>query len=543
MAAWYCGSVEWTAVTPWAALTAYSIGDLRRQLAAPAVGSERVWRVTTAGTSLAAEPTWTTTKGSTTTEVAGPVWTEVTGDSTYNWTAPHARLVNAFAWATAGDDVYLSEDHAETQASLMTCTSPGTEASPCRIICVNHSGTVPPVSTDLRTTATISTTGNSTLTLSGTAYYEGITFTASATTGTANLVVCQTSNRGMTLKNCKLALGGNVTTNRLFFGGSAGQGNYVRLFNTTLSFAAVEQGVSIRSRFVWENTASAILGTVPTTLFVFVSAMGGSVTLNGVDLSASGAGVNLFDISVAGLSVRADLTDCKLGSSVTICTGTPSGLGYCVVRLVNCDSADTNYRYYKESYEGSISQETTIIRSGGATNGTTPISFKMISLANTRFYSPLYSHWMLFWNNSAGSKTVTIPVLTDNVTLKDTEAWVEVEYLGTSGFPLGLFSSDAAADVLNAGANQTTDATSTWISAPGTPVQQSLSTTFTTTSKGIYRARVCLAKASTTMYFDPLIASGARQYMVDESGYLNSELAGGGGGGSSGIGRWLRRIR
>ena len=37
---------------------------------------------------------------------------------------------------------------------LANCrVSPGTAASPCRIICVNRAGTVPPVSADLRATA------------------------------------------------------------------------------------------------------------------------------------------------------------------------------------------------------------------------------------------------------------------------------------------------------------------------------------------------------------------------------------------------------
>src|SRR6266404_558133 len=104
MANWYIGSVEWTAVAAWAALTAYvstsngGRGDYVRQLAAPSTGNERVFRCTTSGTSLASEPSCTLTKNATTTETAGPVWTECTGQEADQvagtWKAPHARLQN-----------------------------------------------------------------------------------------------------------------------------------------------------------------------------------------------------------------------------------------------------------------------------------------------------------------------------------------------------------------------------------------------------------------------------------------------------------------
>ncbi len=71
MANWFCSSAQWTAVVAWAASTNYSVGDLRRQVATPAVGSERVWRcsaISGAGLSGATEPSWVLTKGSNTTD-------------------------------------------------------------------------------------------------------------------------------------------------------------------------------------------------------------------------------------------------------------------------------------------------------------------------------------------------------------------------------------------------------------------------------------------------------------------------------------------
>jgi hypothetical protein len=195
--------------------------------------------------------------------------------------------------------------------------------------------------------------------------------------------------------------------------------------------------------------------------------------------------------------------NCKLGSSVLIGVNAIVGQGGAVIRAVNCDSADTNYRYYLQNYSGTIIQDTAVLKTGGATDGTTPFSRKMVTTANSKFESPLCSDYVTIWNETLSARTLYIPIVTDNVTLTDAEAWIEVEYLGTSGFPLALRITDRAADVLATPVNQDTDAVSAWPAAPGTPVKQKLQVTFTPAEKGPIRARVCLAKASTTLYFDP----------------------------------------
>lgn len=450
-----------------------------------------------------------------------------------DWTNAKLTLAATLTAAAAGDDVWVSEDHAESTVGAVALTSPGTESSPCRIACVNHSGTVPPVSADLRTTGTITCTGNNTITISGTAYWEGLTITAGGTTDNANLVIGGSAARTQWFNKCKLALGGSNTAARITIGNSGGNAQRVFLNNTTVSFASTSHKIVLRgAEIIWENTSGAILGSVPTTLISPSTTYNSHFVAIGVDLSAAGSGKTLVDQSVDSTS-RFFFQDCKYGSSVSIGSENSVGFGGTVVLSVNSDSADTTQRYYYSGYEGTVKSETTIVKSGGATDGATPVSRKMVSLPNTRFYAPLKSGWIAFWSDTTGSKTASIAIVTDNVTLKDNEIWIEVEYLGTSGFPLGLSSNDVAArdraaDILNAGTNQTTDATSSWPSAPGTPVKQTLSTTFTTTGKGQYRARVCLAKASTTVYFDPLIAAGSRQFMLGESGYINQEPNSGG---------------
>ena len=172
----------------------------------------------------------------------------------------------------------------------------------------------------------------------------------------------------------------------------------------------------------------------------------------------------------------------------------------------NCDSGDTNYRLLVADQLGTIRSETTIVRSGGASDGATPFSWAMVS--NTLAKFPMLAlaspELPARWNSTVGSAiTVTVEVITDGVTLTDDECWLEVQYLGTSGFPLSLFSSDAKADVLATAANQTTS-TETWTTTGlTTPTKQKLSVTFTPQEAGFLQPVVRLAKASTTVYVCP----------------------------------------
>ena len=101
---WYCSfgngtSTGYFSVAQFAASTAYTAGQLVRQLTAPAVGSERVFVVIVAGTSASSEPTWVLTRGAKTT--SGTVtFQECTGQAALNGDAQ-----NVASWAqvkTAG---------------------------------------------------------------------------------------------------------------------------------------------------------------------------------------------------------------------------------------------------------------------------------------------------------------------------------------------------------------------------------------------------------------------------------------------------------
>lgn len=446
-------------------------------------------------------------------------------DDGSTWALAKATLAAALTAAGAGGTVYMDNAHAETQASTITLSSPGTAASPTRVLCVSRASGEPP--TTLATTGTVSATGASNILYGGYAYFYGFKLRSGSGASTGSVTFTANADTDITLEDCGIVLNNTSSSSRVIFGYNlAGQNFRFRLINTPITFGAVGQAIrQDQGYWEWLNTPSAIVGSVPTVLFSFAS-FGGAAKFIGVDLSAAGAGKSILSSTADGMT-RMDIIDCKLGTSVSILSGAFSVDPNDGVTVINCDSADTNYRYYKSQWPGDITHETTIVRTGGATDGTTAISRKMVTTANSNWHRPLESDWMYFWNETTGSSvTVSVPVITDNVTLTDAEAWIEVEYLGTSGFPLGSFANDRATDILATPANQTTDGSSTWTTTGlTTPVKQTLSKAVTPQEKGVLRARVVLAKASTTMYFDPLILAGSgRQFQAGDT-YANEAAA------------------
>jgi hypothetical protein len=173
--------------------------------------------------------------------------------------------------------------------------------------------------------------------------------------------------------------------------------------------------------------------------------------------------------------------------------------------MFNCDSGDTHYHYRRATQFGTMQDESTIVRQGGQSDGTTTLSYKMVSNANAKQICPLDSMEWVHYIAAAqvgSSRTLTIELVHDSVTaLKDNEIWLEAMYLGTSGVPLGTIGSEGI-DVLATGASQTSSST-TWTTTGLTnPNKQKLVFTFTPQEEGYIHYTVRLGKASYTVYVD-----------------------------------------
>lgn len=372
-----------------------------------------------------------------------------------NWANAYTTLAAACAGgAGAGDTFYVAHDHAETQASAITISVPSSSpVIPCIILCVNRSGSVPPVSADLRTTATITTTGNNSLTLqSGAAYIYGITFNAGTGAVGATFVCSLTWSH---FKNCQCRkLGTSGTGNAINLSGS------LVFDNTSVEVGATSDAVRAQNcRLIWKNCATPLTGaTIPTSL-IGNSTNSGNVLLEALDLSALGSGKNIVGALFGACDVH--IKDCKLNASVTI-AATQSGLGTGQIYVSRTDSSGTNYIERKYNHCGSQIDETVIVRTGGASDGTTPKSRNITTTDKAKWHYPFDATPISIWQDSTSAASATIEGVWNAAALPNNDdIWFDLEYLGASGNPQGSFVIGTKADFLAAG-SALTASTQAW---------------------------------------------------------------------------------
>ena len=419
-----------------------------------------------------------------------------------DWANAFTTLQASLTAKAAGDTHYVAHDHAETTASAQTITLKGNSASPDRILCVNRAGSVPPVAADLTTGASITTTGTSGLTISNSGYWEGITFNCGTGAGTVGLSLGNSGHTGR-YRHCAFNIVGTSVSSRINIGGSGSNPIRVEWVDCSVSFGATSQGISSpgSGSFFWRNRTgvAAITGaTIPTTLLIWTG-QNVSPLLSGLDLSALGSGKALATPGGG----RTIFVNCKLGASVTIANAA-SSVAIASVDLIGCHSTGIVRRDERYDYKGTLTTETTIVRTGGASDGITAFSHKIVTTANAEREFPFESFEGTIWNDAIGSsKTLTVHCVTDNVTLTNAEAWLEVDYLGDPSFPISYVETDEAATILTTPASQATS-TETWTTTGlTTPVYQKLEVSFTPEMEGPIRWRVKVAKVSTTVYVCP----------------------------------------
>lgn len=421
-------------------------------------------------------------------------------NSAAGWTNAYTTLMAAKNATAAGDRIFIAHDHNEplsTAGATQSYTFTSSAASPVIIMCINRTaGNFPPLDTDI-TTMTNTFGGDATgtnISLGGWIYVRGLRIqSGSAINAGANIFLCNAAFQTQVYRDCEFILGtGYINT---------GNGNTTRVelndcYLNVLGVPAFATGVQISGNLVWRNGTgtAALLGNPPSNLLGNNST--GVGELIGLNLSNM-----VGKLGLSGSNARYRYVNCSIGSGTVNAPYNAAGR----YEMINCDSGGTNYRSEIYEYQGTLTTETGIVRSGGADNGEVAFSWKCVTNANNELTDPFDTFEGKLWNEDVGvSKTLTIYTLTNNVTLKNNEAWVEVEYPSSSTSPLYSNVNDGPASVLSTGTNQDSDTTSVWSSGSlATPIKQKLQVTFTPQARGLIRWRVKIAKTSTTVYVCP----------------------------------------
>jgi len=427
------------------------------------------------------------------------------------WTGTVTTLTAGLLAALAGEDIYVAADHAEAlSATALTLTSAGTQALPCRIFVADHtvalsSGNVVAAALISTPTVTIGTSGASALSTGGVVSdCRGFIFTAGSAASVANITVIGF----WSFKNCSFIIANTATTSVIRPGGNS-QSKTV-FDDCSVKFGSTAQAITVNAgEFVWKNTANPFVSGSVIPAGLFSGASGGSALLRGVDLSgiAPVAGKTLVAGAV-GIVFNVTLINCKEPASWTPIVGVQSGDFLTLVRE-RSENGAINYTKSKDDYFGQQSTETTIIRTGGPTDGTTSTSWKINTATAGTFtgrarpQKPFKSTPMVIWNDVTGTnRVVTVyGVWAGGAVPFNDDIWLEVDYLSSSASPLGTVVSTTIATPLTAHAAVGTDS-STWASSPGTAFK--LVATLSAPQpgmKGPMTIRVCVG-AQSTLYID-----------------------------------------
>jgi hypothetical protein len=437
-----------------------------------------------------------------------------------SWATAKQTITGALNAATSGDTVYVSQAHNYyVAANIAYPSSKGTASAPILVVCVNDAQEPP---TQLATTAIENNTATaSTLGFPIGSHYHwyGITFKSAG-----HLYLPRTCPQRF--ENCTLQLTGTTSgVWHLNTGQSYGYAN-TQFVNTTFTAAFAGSYFYIYNGYGWGSNGwphsfnfsfkgCTFTGTPLTYLFKWepYSAyyLPSNIILDGCDLSNQGTGCNIFGpFTYSAPGTMLILRNCKLNANVNLMAGPVLRPQHATLLLENCDHSGTNSRYEWYGYQGHTKVNTTVARTGGASDGSKVFSYVMNSNLNANILFPLASPSISTWCNTAGApRTATIAFAHDSASmLGSNDIWAEITYVGTSTAPLGsTVSSKIATYPLIAG-NPTTppaDTNAAWIGNLTTPNYQKFQLQFTPMMQGQITVKVYLARPNYTVYVDPMI--------------------------------------
>jgi len=441
-------------------------------------------------------------------------------DNGTTWALAKATGAGAAAIdSTTDNHIWFSSSHSEsTTGANQAWTFAGTAAAPTWAVCVDDTGSPEPP-TALTTGAVITTTGAYGVNINGYVYLYGLRFNIG--TGSVNVnVAFDSSSVGATqiAEACIFDIVGTGANAGITMSAAANaQPTKVIWKSCDVKFGAPVQFIKpVLANFTWSG-GSVLSGSAALTSGLIAPNGNGESSkslVEGVDLTNVGVTGYLVGKSAGGV-LDVVFRNCPVPAWTTggLRTGTlqPGDR----VGMYNCDSADTNYRLWIDDYFGVITSETGIYNDAGADDGSAQgFSWKMVSNSLSEFpHQTLCSDEIVRWNDTVtGTITIAVEIVHDsqgsgtNGALLDSEIWIEVLYSGTTGSSDGTFISDRCGNLnLNSNAADQASSSAAWTGDSAGWDTQKLSVSFDPKEKGYIHAKVHLAKASATVYVDPLI--------------------------------------
>jgi len=466
-----------------------------------------VYECTTAGTSGSSEPTWPTTPGNTVND-GDVVWTcRQSNDGNWNNAHPIAWYLTAYNTnIAAGDTIlvhYQHNEYADLGSYDYIIQGSSVLGNPIKLYSVDKADDT------VRVGAVIGTASlYNSLKFQGSAYSYGICYKA------PSLIRLPYAGNG----NASWVIEGNGTDDTIYslstsskiqIGGTLSYTGVLILLNAVIRIDNLNPSIELNynARIKWKG--GKLKSTTGLTKLFYTTSSASIIDCSDVDFSQVGAGSTPTSIiSVSGGDIEAAVfTRCKLptDSGFTPISGTWDLPSKGKVIFHHCSGSNKVHSLYEASYEGTVQHEETIIRDGGASDGVTPISWKMASSANTKepiiaLESPPITAWA-----EAGDQEITIEGIYDGTTnLQTDEVWMDVEYPADASTGLGAVTTsrikpwETPVDLLGSGASWVTTGMSN-------PNKFRLNLSISTGKTGPVTARIYLAKPSTTIYIDPMI--------------------------------------
>jgi hypothetical protein len=458
MATQYVSKAAYDAVTQWAT-GAKSLGAYVRPTTTYIAGVsssiqnlyERVWKVTTAGTSSGTEPSWPLNPADGATLTDGTVtWTHVTGRESEqvsgNWKAPWRCITEAHKRSSGVNDmVYVANDHDYTSpnavGAIIYNNAPGTHIT----VSVNYAtASIPPTRAQWLAGAVERTTVNDNLIIATGAWY-GIRFTAGSGTGFAALTIGG-SQVGVYCDTCNFEYTTTSSSRQFNVGTTAALGRS-EMVNCQFKFADAGQNFNFGGSevLIRDNPSSRPLieagGVAPTTTTLFTGTTAAlQCTFRNVDMSSLASPV-LIPGGPSWNSVIFENCKLPVGIPQNFNTASITGSG----AMVGSDDSTGNKknRFYMVGIGGVWVQDTTIARVGGADDGTDKWSIRFVptnsASANQGMSVPAKSPSVMKRILTSGSPIVcTIyGICFDTAMPTKRELALALQYIADSASPLG----------------------------------------------------------------------------------------------------------